>query len=519
MLADYNAVMADMDVFFRLAVLLAVFMAVLYLVVRGFIGRVHVSHGLILAGIALMATLFGLSAHVMSYDEAFTAAITDLPLDQIVPATIGGVYPPAYYVVIRVMRSLLGDSEFVLRLWSALCAGTAVVFVYQIGCRFLDRRRALRAGYVAALLPGLLAFGQTARMYSMLAALVLIAFWAALNDRWLLFVGAAGLAIYTHNYGWLYLLAMTPFWITKPRGRVAAAAVVCLCLPWLVGGLLRQLAHVDHGFWITPITFWRLFEPALMLGTGYNAPPLVTLGLLAVFLFLTGAGLWSIHPAHVTGLHEALSQRKLPRWARRRATLWSILVVPILLAAIVSIVFRPVYLSRGFIPGVYLLPICWVMWLAHRPVWIKVGAAVALTVAVVYVVYPASAVLDIRDLVAEADIQPDDQVYYVEIASLISLEYYVPEADHYLFPYTVDPSQTFADETRSILGLRSVDYDDLPEPEGRRLLVVCETPFTTLEQQAEIDRLVGEPGMRRIAQIGDRSRNFVVYEDTIPGRG
>jgi hypothetical protein len=515
MLTSYQAALADIDGMIGIALLLAVALAVAYRPAVGILARLHIPPGLALAGVALAAALLGSSTRPLSYDEAFTAAITALPPDRIVLATAGDVHPPAYYLAVRAARVVFGDSESALRLWSAVCAAVAAVLVYRIGRRYLTPSRALTAGYVAALLPGLLTYAQTARMYSMLAALCLAAFWAALNGRWLLFVGAAGLAVYTHNYAWLYIIALAPLWWWDERGCLALAAVVILYLPWLSGGLGQQLAHVAAGFWIQPLTVWRLFEPALMIGTGYSAPPLMTVGLLGLFLLLSGAGLWAIvtmFPGVFSDFHTEITLRSPMRWARDRVALLSFLIVPVALAAVASILFRPVYLPRAFIPGVYLLPVCWLAWLASRPPWVRRAAGAALVAAVLFHYIPASTGLDVRGLIKKADIQPGDQLYHVEIASLINLEYYTPDSDHWLYPYASDLSQTLSSQTQAVMGLRAAEYVALPAPAGRRLLVICETPFTTPAQEAEIARLLDRPGLVQLARQGDSLRTFTIYE-------
>jgi len=513
MFEAYRAALADVDGMIGVAMVLAVSVVLARDPVRAILRRVSIPPGLALAALALGAALL-MPGRQFSYDEAFTAAITALPPDGIVLATAGDVHPPAFYLAVRAVRLVFGASESALRLWPAICAAIAAWLVYRIGLRYLAPRHALAAGAVAAVLPGLLLFAQTARMYSMLAALVLAAFWAALNGRWLLFVGAAGLAAYTHNYAWLYIVALAPLWAFDRRGRLALGAVGLFYLPWGLTGLAQQLAHVGSGFWIQPGTFWRLFEPALMVGTGYAAPPLMTIGLLGLFLLLTGAGVWAIltmYPRLFSDFCTEIRARTPLTWALYRVALLSVLIVPPILAALASALFQPVYLPRAFIPAIYLLPILWVAWLISRPGWVRGAAAAALIAAVMFVYWPAQQSPDIRGLIKKADIQPGDQVYHIEIASRILMGYYTPDADHWLYAYPSDLSQSLTAETRAVMGLASTMYDELP-PAGRRLVVTCETPFTTPAQRAEMDRVRALPGIRMIATQRDPIREFTIYE-------
>lgn len=487
-MSEYRAALADLDGMIALAAGLAAIGIVLWAYRSKWM--IRPSAGIAIFGGAVLAGLLTIGAAPLDYDESFTALITGLSPDRIVLATAGDVHPPLYYLLIALTRQVLGHSEIALRLPSLICAGLAAWMAYRVAHRYLCTSSAVLAGWIAALLPGLVRYGQDARMYSLLAALLLGAVWAATERRWLLYALCMALALYTHNYAALYLVGLLPFWSKERAGVLATAGALAAWGPWAIGGLAGQLAHVSAGFWIQPLTLPRLAEPLLMLGTGYTAPPALTVCLLALALGLTLVGAW--YMAH----HEF-----------GRALLWLIFIPPAI-AAVASVITRPVYLPRGFIVSMYLLPILWVDWLQWQE---RRGLAYAvLAVGMAFVIWPQSRSLDLRAFSQAAAWHAGDQVYHIEIGSYSLMGYYAPQAEHWLLPYASDLSQTLSQDTKRLLGFRSVTFDQVPA--GRRFVVWCSTPFTTDQQRAAFDQLLAEHHLEAAASIGDSLRTFTIYE-------
>ena len=101
-------------------------------------------------------------------------------------------HPPLYYLLIHLLRPLLGASDFAYRVPSALLGLLLLPLLYQLGRRIHSRQLGLLAALLAAINPLQIWYGQEARMYT-LAALLLAAaayaLWRGLTTpqvgRWL----------------------------------------------------------------------------------------------------------------------------------------------------------------------------------------------------------------------------------------------------------------------------------------------------------------------------------------------
>jgi len=159
--------------------------------------------------------------------------------------------PPIYYGLIGLLMRLFGESDFVMRLPSALIGAATVPAVFLLGRELFGRR----VGWIAALLlsvhPSHVFYSREARVYPLLlleTIVLVLVLWRALDrDRWrwwAAFGAVLLLACYSHFYG-LFLGATAGLLIvlhsrsTRARWRgLAVAALVGLAFaPYLVGTL------------------------------------------------------------------------------------------------------------------------------------------------------------------------------------------------------------------------------------------------------------------------------------------
>ena len=125
--------------------------------------------------------LWGLGAHRLGYDEAFTAMAGRMSLgDLLAYLRTHDSHPPLDYLL-RAPLARTGVNEFLFRLPSVVCsAGALALFAWRM------RRYAL-AGVIATALLAVsdfeLTHGRTARMYAELELIGVLA--AVLADSWL----------------------------------------------------------------------------------------------------------------------------------------------------------------------------------------------------------------------------------------------------------------------------------------------------------------------------------------------
>lgn len=293
---------------------------------------------------------------------------------------------PLFFLLLRPWRAGLGDSEFALRYPSALF-GTLVIplgftLARQLG---FSRRAGLVLGLLLATSPYLVWYGQEAKMYALLLALVSLAFVAYLKALqgggarwWLVFAAATTVSFYVHIlsplmlpvYGAVALLHW-PLWRQHWRGWLASMA--CLSLPYLPLALwqwplLQKAFDSGHPYYsLRDQTFILLQHYSSGLVRFAGPPALIP----AVFLLLCGLLLAEKWPGTVI----TTGDRKLN--PARRLTLAAWLLLPPLAVYLISWrvqVFEDRYLIY-ITPAFYLLATAGLLLL--RP-YSRPGAALVL---------------------------------------------------------------------------------------------------------------------------------------------
>lgn len=197
--------------------------------------------------VLVLATVFRfyqIQAQSIWFDEGWSAYSAIQPTLQ---AAIDSdkTNPPLYYIIVNIAARGLGDSEFALR-WVSLAFGLLdIALAYQLGKQLFNVRAGVMAALLTAFSPLLWWASQEARMYTMLAMLVLLCALAwhrlipdAHSDsrssrwRWWLLLWASELALlYAHNTGpvvvlWLNAITILA-WLTNfsHSRRVSASSL------------------------------------------------------------------------------------------------------------------------------------------------------------------------------------------------------------------------------------------------------------------------------------------------------
>lgn len=213
---------------------------------------------LLLLGFALR--LYRLDGQSIWFDEAYTLTLSKLPPDELVQRMLDeeDFHPPLHYLLLHYWYKLAGYSVFSARLWSALCGTGCVAAIFLLTRALFDTRTGLVAALLFAVAQSPLMFAQEARPYAQLHLLGLLAAFSfvraqSLRSRawWWTFILLCVLLIYTYYYGVLIALSLA-LWAVAFRSRcrvplswwIAGAVVgLVLYLPWILGGILPQLAQ------------------------------------------------------------------------------------------------------------------------------------------------------------------------------------------------------------------------------------------------------------------------------------
>jgi mannosyltransferase len=178
-----------------------------------------------------------------------------------------GSQPPLYFLILHFARWIFGDSEWALRLPSAVAGWLCIPAIYLLGKKFYSEREGIMAALFLAVLWPPVYYSQEARPYAMLILLsILISyFWWDLMQglryrgelpkrEAIWYVACAVLCAYTHYSGLLLVLlqaaALSALAFDSLR-KVALvyAPVVLAYLPWLPG-MVNQFSNggqAGHG--------------------------------------------------------------------------------------------------------------------------------------------------------------------------------------------------------------------------------------------------------------------------------
>jgi hypothetical protein len=225
---------------------------------------------LLLAG--LLPRLFQLGSRSLWLDEGSTWAVIQQPWSVLL-ADMGSnaAAYPLYHLLLKGWVLLAGESEWALRLPSAL-AGAGAILVLALAARELQRLTSteprtlpghffpLLAVLLLILSPFAIWYAQEAKVYSLLLLVATLLLWSlarALRLRtrraWLLFAALALLSIFVHRLAILLLLAAWAAWLAVPAPpqqqtrphwqRVAAWLLLALASAGIVAAMAEGLGN------------------------------------------------------------------------------------------------------------------------------------------------------------------------------------------------------------------------------------------------------------------------------------
>ncbi len=326
------------------------------------------------AALAIALSLYELTTRSLWLDEAATVAIAGQHGSALWNAIAhDGGNMLGYYALEHVLIGWFGHGAFVIRLPSVLAAGAAAGAVSLLALRCFDRRVAVASGLLTAVSLPLVYWGQDARGYAAMVALVAGSFaaFAALvesNGRraWIGYAVLTTLAVYASFVAVFAVPAQLVVLVRRREAwrRVAAALAVCVVC-WIPLAVLAVSRGSGQLFWIP--------RPTLKVGK-------------QVVLALTSAGFEpNFHPTWAAGALAivtvllvllAIVRRPLP-WGARLGLAW--LLVPVALMWLWSLIGQPLLTPRNLLvslPAVALV----VGWLLARSRvgWIALGVVIAL---------------------------------------------------------------------------------------------------------------------------------------------
>lgn len=372
----------------------------------------------------------GLGTRSLWFDEALSGTIARLSASQVLTNAVGSSHPPGYYFLLHLSQGL-GRSEFALRFPSAWCSLAATALVARLGHDLLGRRGARLTALGMALAPFQIYYAQEARMYSLAILLSTGVMWTFVKGTreggrwfWSGYGLAAALGLYVHYYVGLVVLALH-LWLLSDRKLVRRALPSLAVVDGLIAlAFAPQLVQfrAEAGEFLESAR-WRVVPH-----------PLEPLRTFHYLLFSHIMPLWIV-PVGLFLILSLVAIEFFWIWRRRDRVAWMLVMtvlLPILVAWLLSLLVTPVYVERSFAvvtPALLLLLARGVVIAPQRsPMPFLGGALLALMVAgtVSYHVLPDPAKPPLREATAMVaqEALPSDEILHLQDASYLPALYY-----------------------------------------------------------------------------------------------
>ena len=306
---------------------------------------------------SLALGLYHLSTRSLWLDEGYTWSIASLSTSSLMRSVHDqGGHLVFYYLVVHAMISLFGDSPFVMRLPSVLAGAASVPLVFLATCRLAtDRLAGVFAAFLFALSMPLVFWQQNARDYAVVvllavaSTLLLVIAVQALSHAALFgWAAVTAIACYTHTEAVLLAVAQLIPVLLWPRGRTLWRPLALLAGAVAIGSgvpLLSALGNpAQQTSFLLPPNGALVREVVTFLASGAGTAAPVTsvdyalLGLTAL--------VWAV--AFATFVAD-LARRGMTDESFGPAIVLSCLLLPPVLAWVISVVDRPVFLDRYLI--------------------------------------------------------------------------------------------------------------------------------------------------------------------------
>ncbi len=263
--------------------------------------------GLIVLGFGLRVIALGDKS--VWWDEGLAIWAARQPLADISLWTANDVHPPLYFWTLHFWRLISGDTEFALRLFSALIGLLTIPATYLLGKRMNGRLTGLLAALFMTISRFDIGWSQEMRMYSLSALLGALALWAAVGvwqygrtRDWLLYILYMVLGLYnlylavmvlvTANLVWLFLVwpRAETRWRNFWQWSLVQAVVLLLYTPWLAFALVR-IPTWSQANPLEPWSFLKIYWTVLTVGIPLDVDKYASLTLPVLLVFLLGVGM------------------------------------------------------------------------------------------------------------------------------------------------------------------------------------------------------------------------------------
>lgn len=361
----------------------------------------------IIAGLMLVAAVFSFSffqQQSLRLDEAQSLWQTSHTPLKILEIVAEDVHVPFYHLILHVWQLVFGSNVSLARFLSFIFFLISMPLVYAVGRLFYDVKTSLFATTLFIISPFMNWYANEIRMYSLFVLLVLLNqyFFLKIYKRatpaaWMWFTVTAVLGLYTHYFFFLILLTNILFYLYNRRDfevgslykffNVLAVLLVTF-LPWVVFVTYLGEASNSSPMLIAPTTI-NIFNTFSEFLFGFQTDHLNTI-------------LVSLWP--LTILFVFLALRKNNKITPETIYLLFAFLLPNVVAFIVSVAIRPIYLTRYLIftmPSMYFI-ISWLISTYPRKLAIIVRTVLITVMSLMLIGEAVSATTPVKENYREA---------------------------------------------------------------------------------------------------------------------
>ena len=327
-----------------------------------------------------------------SSDEVWSVKTAALNYDAGLRALKADVHPPLYFLILHSWIGQFGTGERTVRSLSGLFYLLSTFALFGLGRELYGTRTALLCAVIYLSSPLAILAAQFARMYALLSLLSILSTWLYLqfslkprDSRLLitLYIAVNVLGTFTHIGFFFLLFSQIVVQLLFYRGaqmKKFVLAIVLSLLPYLILWapiLLRQFANLGESIaWVKKPGFSMLGDLLLQFGGAFwlVVPLLLYLG-------------WR-NRAQSSKAFGGKFLRSLPLW---------LLIMTLLTPLLISEV-KPIFNARLAIVGLHLFALAIGALAGRRASFLSPLAVLALTIAFLPLVHPASAPCDNRQM-------------------------------------------------------------------------------------------------------------------------
>lgn len=307
---------------------------------------------------ALTINILFFNSQSIRLDEAQSLFQTDRSLSGLYKTVAKDIHVPLYHTIIHFTQIFWGNDIQVVRLVSLVFFLGTILAIYALGSYAINRSIGLFAALLTTISPFMNWYGNEARMYTLLTLLVTLnslfflkIYRSGKPSSWILYVLTGILGIYTHYFFALIFLTQILFYIAAKKqfaGRytlakfIASAVVIGASIaPWLL--YVRSLGNASDT------------KPAIIAPSSqdlFNAYSQFLFGFQVDKINTIIISLWPV--LILFGFFALQKNKRLPTETK---LFLMYALVPALVAFFVSILIRPIFLSRYLIvslPGLLL---------------------------------------------------------------------------------------------------------------------------------------------------------------------